>query len=1273
MSFIDTMHGKHRRPWRALSAAAAGLAWLAACFCATAQVSVDTIGGGVRVECKSSSGFVGGNTYETAQFNAPFSCALDTNGNLWIADKNNNDLEQVTEAGNKSASTTIQYYTGTAPHTNYHAYTNITGVAVDPANNLYVLMPSPPEVVKYSLTAQSSTLNELSILVLTNTPAGAIPSALAVDASSNVFLAFTNGVILRFPLLDSNPSPTVYSNNYILGASAKVHYIVTGFNWQPSGLALMANGQLAVSDTFNNAIWAVSTNDFTSNTGPHLITGGVKGAGYGDGGPAFAAFDQPRGLAASADGRLIVCDTMNNRLRVIDTSSNTTTLYGTASNVWTETCCTCAPTYYSGWVDGVAGVTYINASGREPVSVAISPSGSLFVTELYYSLIRQVTNVTFTPVNLSAVNPVAVTEPASGLTTTNASLNGSVNAGGNSTSYFFEWGLTTNYGNDTPTNLLTANLTAAEPVSAAITGLSPGATYHFQLVAFNDLGYFYGGDLTAVTLPEPPVVTTQPATGVTNSGATLNASVDPEYSPTTVYFQYGTTTNYGSTTALINLTTNLSATQPVSATISNLQTGTVYYYEAVAVNSGGTTYGNELVFSTLYVPPPTLSFSPSNGYFPECVTIGVTSSVPAVYYTTDGVAPTTNSEQVAMSLSGGSYVGSIEWCNPQQNLSQLQVLAGSGSNTTVLQGSYPIANSIGFPQPLSAGPGGHVYIPVVADLQSNVALKSLQFRVEITPNPPNANMIAAITLQPLTANDLVLLPGPAPDDAAVAFDTFAYAIATTEGLVITAAGGSSGLDMQSSGVVVLLHLQIPTNATYGQSYSLNVVDPSGTSDGQQATVGLSPLAAQTLSIAYTPYMVGDSSPSGGYNAGQFGNGALDNADVNNAIYASMGIRVPPSDSDLYNAMDAWPPDSAGQEGGDGFIGLLDWETILARSVGGVAMYPGLDTNNYIRFWTNGDSGYPSHAVVDWYPGGPAVPLSLEASPDSADPSVSKLSLTSSPPGLVWFCQASIGSGVITSAIPGITYSLPVYASILPGYSLAGLQFRSIVTGSSGAPVVTSNWFTPAAGVTAPLVLPGLAGNDKVQAWSFGSFATPLQNSNYLGTVSFQVPSGAGKGACYTLHFSGVDGAPNYSTAYQLESHPGAVWVMSAAAQPASITSDEWKIAFFGSLTSALAADDVDADGDGMSNWQEYLAGTNPTNALSRLQFNSASFYHNGVRGVAVNWLTAPGKTYILQSSPALKGAVWTPINTNGGDGNEYQCLLTNLSGNAYFYQIRLQP
>ena len=1264
MSPIDKKQAGRGRLQRGLGAALAGFAWLTMCFHATAQVTVDTIGGGVRVECASASGFAGGNTYEKAQFKDPYSCALDTNGNLWIADKGNNDLEQVSEAGNKTGSITTEYYatSGTSPvKTNFHFFTNITGVAVDPANNLYVLLPSPPHVYKCALTSQSAKLNVLSALFLTNAPAGALPSAMAVDGSSNVFLAFTNGVILRFPLLDGNSPPTIYSNNYALGASAAVHYIVTnGFKWRPAGLALRADGRLAVSDTLSNAIYVLSTNDYASNAGPQLMTG-AHGAGYDDGSPAFAQFNQPVGLAASADGRLIVCDEMNNRLRVIDASSNTTTLYGTASNVWTTTCCTCDPTLYAGWVDGVAGIASNNASGREPVSVAISPSNTLFVTEAYYSLIREVTGVTFAPVNLSATCPVAVTEPATGLNFTNATLNGTVNAGDVSSSYYFEWGLTTNYGAYTTTNQLTGSLTTTQNVSATLSNLWPGTTYHFQLVAFNGLGYGFGGDLTFVTPAGPPIVVTLPATGVTNTSATLNASVNPDYSPTEVYFQWGSTTNFGNTTTPSNLTANLSAAQPVSSTINNLQPGTIYYFEAVGFSSGGTVYGNPLIFNTPSVPAPTLSFSPSNGYFPDCVTISVTSSVAVVYYTTDGSTPTTNSAEIFLtnSLGAGANAGSFQWCNPQQNLSVLQMLAGSGTNTTLLHGGYSPSNLIGFPQPLSGGTGGHLYIPVVVDLQSNTALESLQFRVEITPTSPNTNMIASIALLPLGPNDFVSLPGPAPGDTAVTFNTFPYAIETTEGLVVTAQGGSSGLNMQGSGVVVMLHLQIPTTATYGQSYSLNVLYPSGTSDGQQATVALSSMPTQTLTILDPAYLVGDSSPSTGYNAGEFGGWALDNADVNNAIYASVGIRVPPSDSDIYNSMDAWPPDSAGR-GGDKSITFLDWETILARSLGGVPIYPGLDTNDYIRYWTNGDNGYPSHKVVN---------LPLVAVKSLAK----ELALTSSTPGLVWLCQASIGSGTITNALPGNTCSLPVYANVLPGYSLAGLQFRTIVAGGGGAPVVTSNWFTPATGVAAPLVLPGLSGNDKVQAWSFGSFASPLQNSNYLGTVSFKVPPGASQGACYTLHFSGVDGAPDFTTEYQLESHPGYVWVMSSNLQPPSVSSDEWKIAFFGGMTNSMAGDDVDADGDGSPNWQEYLAGTNPTNALSCLQFSSASLYTNGVRGVAINWLTAPGKTYILQSSPALRGANWTSINTNSGDGNAYECIVTNLSGNSQFYQIRLQP
>jgi hypothetical protein len=158
-----------------------------------------------------------------------------------------------------------------------------------------------------------------------------------------------------------------------------------------------------------------------------------------------------------------------------------------------------------------------------------------------------------------------------------------------------------------------------------------------------------------------------------------------------------------------------------------------------------------------------------------------------------------------------------------------------------------------------------------------------------------------------------------------------------------------------------------------------------------------------------------------------------------------------------------------------------------------------------------------------------------------------------------------------------------------------------------------------------------------------------------------------------LQFVVGGGAPDLTTDYQMESFPGAVWVASAAQLPPSLTSDEWKTYFFGSTTNPLAADNADADGDGMPNWMEYRAGTNPTNSSSCFQFASAAFNNSGIQGVALNWLTAPGKKYVLESQSSLGPKTWTAINTNAGDGNYYQLLITNYSGNACFYQILLQP
>jgi hypothetical protein len=208
-------------------------------------------------------------------------------------------------------------------------------------------------------------------------------------------------------------------------------------------------------------------------------------------------------------------------------------------------------------VDGVAGLGTSNASGRLPSSVTISPAGSLFVTETYYSLIREVTNITFTPVNLAATYPTVVTELASAITGTNATLNGTINAGGETTYYYFEWGPTTNYGYYAmATNELTSGLTNVQPVSMiisntlAISNYWPNTNYHFQLVATNSLGIGYGGDVQFSVPPVPAIVTTLPATGITNNSVILNASVFPENAPTSVYFAWGVvSTLYGNNTA----------------------------------------------------------------------------------------------------------------------------------------------------------------------------------------------------------------------------------------------------------------------------------------------------------------------------------------------------------------------------------------------------------------------------------------------------------------------------------------------------------------------------------------------------------------------------------------------------------------------------------------------------------------------------------------------------------------------------------------------------
>ena len=107
-----------------------------------------------------------------------------------------------------------------------------------------------------------------------------------------------------------------------------------------------------------------------------------------------------------------------------------------------------------------------------------------------------------------------------------------------------------------------------------------------------------------------------------------------------------------------------------------------------------------------------------------------------------------------------------------------------------------------------------------------------------------------------------------------------------------------------------------------------------------------------------------------------------------------------------------------------------------------------------------------------------------------------------------------------------------------------------------------------------------------------------------------------------------------------------------------------------------SADFVDADGDGLNNWQEWLAGTIPTNSASCLQMLSISKnIFNSVTGATVSWQNVSGKIYFLQRSINLAAQpAFSTIQGNlAGQGGAMQFTdLTATNGGQYFYRVGVQ-
>jgi predicted outer membrane repeat protein len=107
------------------------------------------------------------------------------------------------------------------------------------------------------------------------------------------------------------------------------------------------------------------------------------------------------------------------------------------------------------------------------------------------------------------------------------------------------------------------------------------------------------------------------------------------------------------------------------------------------------------------------------------------------------------------------------------------------------------------------------------------------------------------------------------------------------------------------------------------------------------------------------------------------------------------------------------------------------------------------------------------------------------------------------------------------------------------------------------------------------------------------------------------------------------------------------------------------------LSTDGSADFIDTDGDGMNNWQEWIAGTNPTNAVSLLKMLSVS---NSPAGATVFWQSSPQVTYYIQSTTNPGVQPFTSIQSNlvGQFASTYFIDASATNGGSMLYRVGVQ-
>jgi sugar lactone lactonase YvrE len=345
-------------------------------------------------------GYAGdGGQAASAELRSPTRVAIDSSGNIYIADYANNRIRMVKSATgviSTLAGTGTAGYSGDGGQASAAAISSPYGIAVDTSGNVYFSDLGNSRIRKVNTTGVISTIAGNGTAGYAGDGGAATsaeldnPTGIAVDASGNIYIADSgNFRIRKVTVASGNTIGTIagtgtsgYNGDGIAATSAEIMSVF--------GVSVDSSGNVYLADHGASRIRKI-----TLSTGLISTVGGNGTASYaGDGGLATSAeINDPSGLCVDAAGNIFFADTMNGRIRKVTISTGdiaTVAGNGTVS--------------FSG--DG--GVA-TSAAFSDPLDVALDSSGNLYIADYGNNRVRGVGAVKASPVITLADSPSSAT------------------------------------------------------------------------------------------------------------------------------------------------------------------------------------------------------------------------------------------------------------------------------------------------------------------------------------------------------------------------------------------------------------------------------------------------------------------------------------------------------------------------------------------------------------------------------------------------------------------------------------------------------------------------------------------------------------------------------------------------------------------------------------------------------------------------------------------------------------------------------------------------